>query len=225
MRSSEDAPAAATAQAADAFAFEQLRPPAGAPVEARPRPVAHARAEADMIVARARAEAEAIREEARARGRDEGYRAGLEEAQRKLEPAEASLAQTGRDLARLRDEAIPALERDAAELALRVAEKVVGGALAVQPERVTDVVRGALRAMVDRERVIVQVHPDDLDLVRESAAELAGALGGIERLEVQAERRVAPGGAVVRTALGALDATIETKIERAREIVEAELRA
>jgi flagellar assembly protein FliH len=223
MRSSEDA--AAAVAAGDAFAFEQLSPAPGSAAVRPPRPAAAARAEAETIVARARAEAQAIREEARARGRDEGYRAGLEEAQRKLEPAQASLAQTGRDLARLREEAIPALERDAAELALRVAEKVVAGTLTVEPERVVDVVRGALRAMVDRERVVVQVHPDDLDLVRESAAELAGALGGIERLEVQAERRVAPGGASVRTALGELDATIETKLARAREIVEAELRA
>ena len=41
------------------------------------------------------------------------------------------------------------------------------GAIAVEPERVVDVVRGALRRLVERERVTVLVHPDDLELVRE----------------------------------------------------------
>ena len=58
-----------------------------------------------------------------------------------------------------------ALEAQAVDLALCIAEKVVGGALAVEPERVLEAVRGALRALVERERVTVLVHPDDLELV------------------------------------------------------------
>jgi flagellar biosynthesis/type III secretory pathway protein FliH len=48
-------------------------------------------------------------------------------------------------------------------------------------------------------------------------------LGGIEHCEVQAERRVTRGGAVVRTPDGDVDARIETKLARAREVVEAAL--
>jgi len=49
------------------------------------------------------------------------------------------------------------------------------------------------------------------------------ALGGIEHCEVQAERRVARGGAVVRTPEGDIDARIESKLERARDVVAAAL--
>jgi flagellar assembly protein FliH len=41
---------------------------------------------------------------------------------------------------------------------------------------------------------------------------------------VQAERRVARGGAIVRTVEGEVDATLQTKLTRAREALEAELR-
>jgi flagellar biosynthesis/type III secretory pathway protein FliH len=85
------------------------------------------------------------------------------------------------------------------------------------------VVRGALRAIVERERLVIQVHPDDLDIVREGLDELTGSLGGIEHVEVQEERRVPRGGAVVRTAVGEVDATIRTKLDRAREAVVQEL--
>jgi flagellar biosynthesis/type III secretory pathway protein FliH len=111
------------------------------------------------------------------------------------------------------------------ELSLRLAEKVIAGTLSAQPERVVDVVRGALRCLVDRERVIVQVNTLDLELVREAVEPLASALGGIDSLEVQEDRRVSRGGARVRSAAGEVDATIETKLERAREVLESELGA
>jgi flagellar assembly protein FliH len=123
----------------------------------------------------------------------------------------------------LQADAADRVEREAVELAMHVAERVVAGALATQPERLLDIVRGALRTIVEREHVTVLVHPDDLDLMRESVAELTGSLGGIEHLEVQEERRVARGGAILRTSFGEVDARIETKLERARAAIEQEL--
>jgi flagellar biosynthesis/type III secretory pathway protein FliH len=55
--------------------------------------------------------------------------------------------------------------------------------------------------------------------------DVTAALGGIEHCEVQAERRVGRGGAVVRTPDGDVDARAEAKLERAREVVEAALGA
>jgi len=88
---------------------------------------------------------------------------------------------------------------------------------------VLDVVRGALRRLSERRRVTVLVHPDDLDVVRAAADGFATELGGIEHCEVQAERRLARGGAIVRTDEGQIDASIETQLARARELVAAEL--
>ena len=208
-----------------AYAFEQLEaPPPPPPVVPAPRAAAAtARAEAETLLARAQAEAEGLRAEARARGRDEGYRAGLEAAAEQVAPAAAALAEAGAALEADRRRVAEALERQAVDLALQTAEKVVGGTLAVEPERVLDVVRGALRGMVERERVVVQVNPDDLELVRGAVDEVSSSLGGIDRLEVHAERRVERGGAVVRTPVGEIDAQIPAKLARAREVVEAEL--
>ncbi|HEV2786805.1 MAG TPA: FliH/SctL family protein [Solirubrobacteraceae bacterium] len=90
-------------------------------------------------------------------------------------------------------------------------------------ERVVDAVRGALRRLVERDRVLVLVHPDDLDCIRDHTDLLVAELGGIEHCGVEADRRVSRGGAIVRTAEGEVDATLETKLGRAREVVEQEL--
>src|SRR5262249_21857887 len=115
------------------------------------------------------------------------------------------------------------LERQAVELGFALAEKVLAGALSVEPERVIESVRGALRGLVERERVTVLVNPDDLELVRGAMDELVGALGGIEHCVGEAERGVRGGGCAVRTPEGDVDAGIETKLTRAREVVEQEL--
>ena len=73
-------------------------------------------------------------------------------------------------------------------------------------------VRGALRRLMDRRRLLVLVNPEDLEMVREGMAALVAELGGIEHVEVQAERRVMRGGAIVRTAEGDVDADLHTKL-------------
>jgi flagellar assembly protein FliH len=200
------------------FSFEALDAPA---VNA---PVAPARAGVGpdaVMAALARAEAEA--EVVRAAAREEGLREGREEALVALTPALEALTQAAEAVQASQFARADRLEAHAVDLALFLAEKVLAGALAVEPQRVVESVRGALRGIVERERVTVLVHPDDLEMVRGALDDIRASLGGIEHCEVQAERRVSRGGAVVRTPDGDVDARVETKLQRAREVVEAAL--
>jgi flagellar assembly protein FliH len=174
---------------------------------------------ARSLVAAAEAEAQRIRADAFAAGHAEGFAAGRAEAAAQISPAASALADATRQLNLLQSEAAERIEPEAVDLAVRVAEKVVAGTVAVEPARLLDVVRGALRTIVERERVTVLVHPEDLELLREGVAEVTGSLGGIEHLEVQEERRVTRGGAILRTSFGEVDATIETKLARAHDAV------
>lgn len=210
------------AAAADAFSFDQLPPE---PLGARGSGTAKdAQAVAEEVLAQARAEADDLRHEARQQGYQEGFAAGMAAAQEELAPAVQALAQVHAEIQARRDELVDVVEERAVELALQIAEKVVAGTIEAQPERVVDVVRGALRCLVDRERVTVQVNTLDLELVRDSVASLSGTLGGIGHFDVQEERRVTRGGAVVLSGAGEVDATLETKLQRAREAIESELR-
>jgi flagellar assembly protein FliH len=190
-----------------------------------PAPEPPGDAEPRALLDAARAEADAIRAAARAEGHAEGRELGLAEARAELSSAVAALTSAAAALEALRDEVAERSEAAAVELALRLAEKVVAGALAVEPERVLDAVRGALRCLTARDRVVVLVHPDDLAAVTDGADELARELGGIEHIDVQQERRVARGDAIVRTAEAEIDARVAAKLEAARRAVESELRA
>jgi flagellar assembly protein FliH len=203
-----------------AFEFEPLAADA---IVTRPADGPVRLAQAADVLETARAEAETIRETARQEGFQVGYAAGLATVEERLAPATAALGEAQAALDAERAHVADAVEHEAVELALRLAEKVLAATIEARPEHVIDVVRGGLRRLLERERVLVLVHPDDLDLVRAGADGLKGSLGGIGELDVQAERRVARGGAIVRTAAGEVDGRLETQLERAREALVAAL--
>jgi flagellar biosynthesis/type III secretory pathway protein FliH len=109
-------------------------------------------------------------------------------------------------------------EQAAVDLALQLARKIVATTIEIDCEAVLKVVTGALRRTTVREHLVLEVHPDDFELVRDSAEDLAGRVGGIHRIDVVAERRVDRGGCVVRTAEGEIDAGINQQLERAAEV-------
>jgi flagellar assembly protein FliH len=193
------------------YAFRQLDAPAGA-----------SDGIADVLSA-VRAEAEQIRAQAWAAGEAEGRAAGLAAAREDASPAVAALGASAQAIAELRAQVVAEVEQDAVELALRLTEHILAGVLAVEPERVIDIARNALRHLTDRRRVTLVVNPSDLELVGECVEQLQSELGGIEHLGVQADRRVGRGGAIARTDAGDIDAGIDTQLARAREIVIAAL--
>jgi flagellar assembly protein FliH len=189
--------------------LEQLGPPPSQD------PVRAARA----VVEAAHAEAESLRARAVEDGFAEGLRLGREESAVALAPAVEALQSALAEALAARDEIVGAAETRAAQLAVAIAEKIVVAAIEVQPERVADVVTGALRGLLDAQRIVVCVHPDDVELVRAAGVDHSDA-----QIEIHGEQRVPRGGALVRTSVGEVDARLGTKLDAVRALVAAELR-
>ena len=81
-----------------------------------------------------------------------------------------------------------------------------------------DVVATALRGLQDRGRVVVEVSPEDIELVKGAIAGIAEA-EGLARVDVVPERRVDRGGCLVHTDEAEIDATATAQLARAAEIV------
>jgi flagellar assembly protein FliH len=194
------------------YAFEQLAP-------ANPAPVG----DLARAVAQARAEAASIREQARDEGYAEGHAAGRQQGLVEVSTAARALGEALAGVHAMREELVEALERDAVELGLALAEKVLRGALQAKPELVVEAVKGALRRIGDRRGIVVLVNPSDLETVRSFLGGERGDGVIVEPCEVQGDARVAPGGAIARTTEGEVDASMQTQLERAREVMLAEL--
>jgi flagellar assembly protein FliH len=194
------------------FAFEQLEPSEPPPRDGPAR-----------ALAEATAEAERIREHARAEGWAEGRAAGHADGLAEIAAASGALGEALAGIAALRAEIAEAVEQDAIELALALAEKILAGALQARPELVVEVVQGTLRRINDRRQIGVLVNPRDLDTVTAALGDLQQQASGIELCDLQADARVGIGGVIVRTIEGEVDGGVQTQLERAREVIASEL--
>jgi flagellar assembly protein FliH len=163
--------------------------------------------------------AAALQAEAEHNGFEAGLERGLAEARARTEQALEAFAAAERSLAELHDRYVAEAEAAAVDLAFQIAEKVIGATIASDREAVLGVVSGALLRTTDRDHLVLEVNPGDFELVRDSASELAARLGGINRMEVVSERRVEPGGCVVRTEAGEIDARVSAQLERVRQLL------
>jgi flagellar biosynthesis/type III secretory pathway protein FliH len=170
-----------------------------------PGAVLDARAEADALVAAARSEAarlladaQARHDEVLARARDEGR------AQAAVEAA-ALLAASRTEAEAMLERARPA----ALAVAAKMAEKIVGRAVALEPAVMAEIAAEALAACRTRQGVVtLRVHPEHLDLLEERRAALAARLGGAASLAVAGDETVGRMGCVVDTPVGRVDASL-----------------
>lgn len=101
-------------------------------------------------------------------------------------------------------------------LALEAAQKIVAG-LPVNAEMVETVVRDALRQVEDTAEMVIQLHPDDLALLRKHNSAVLNGLPETGPLRFAGTTEVSRGGCIVQTRFGLVDARRETKLEQLRQ--------
>ncbi len=130
-----------------------------------------------------------------------------QEAAARLDPALRALAQSADSLDRQRRRYLAAHREAVVELALLVAERIVGEELGVRPERVAGWVRDAaaqLERVEDGTPLRIFLAPDDLEPVRACDLELAGPVEWLADPRLaRGEARVESGASAVRVGLEA----------------------
>lgn len=159
--------------------------------------VAKAEEDAAEIRAAAEADRERLRAEAIASGRAEG-----------LAQAAAALVAAVRE----RDRRLAGVERELLALAIDVARKILGRELALDPAAVVGIARAALAAAQGRRELTLRANPEDADALRAADGALGGAVGPSARFAIREDPSVPPGGVVVETEAGLLDARLETQL-------------
>ena len=149
---------------------------------------------------------------ARQTGYQEGYRDGLVALESfKQSFAQQATAQIGALLEAF-DRQFDALDAEAAravaQTAVQLARQVLRTELQQRPELVAQVAAEAVNAvMLSARHISVQVHPHDLPLVAEGAAEALAARGA----RLQANPAIERGGVLVQSDVGAIDARLASR--------------
>jgi flagellar assembly protein FliH len=104
------------------------------------------------------------------------------------------------------------------DLALTAAQKMVAG-MPVDAAMVEAAVREALRQAEDTAEIVIQLHPDDLALLRQHEAKILNGLPETGPLRFASSSEISHGGCLIQTRFGLIDARRETKIEQLRQAV------
>jgi flagellar assembly protein FliH len=147
---------------------------------------------------------------------EEGYRDGLAALEGFKESARAQLAAQFGSLIESFDDALgrheQAIAQSIANAATLLARQLVRSELHSRPEVVAEVAREAVDAvMMSARHIHVRVHPEDLPLVAEGAAEALQARGA----RLIADPTLTRGGCTIESDAGTIDATIEHRWSRA----------
>lgn len=182
----------------------RVRPPAGLSRRV-PRAAMDARDEAERIVADAKAKADALVAEART-SVDALVKTAADDAR------QAELARVAAELLTVRaaEERRREAELDRTiELALAVAERIIGEGLRLEPERIAVLAAEALRETRGARRVRIEASPDDVPHLTSALATL-----GADVAEVAASSELGRGSLVVVTELGRVDARLGPQLAR-----------
>jgi flagellar assembly protein FliH len=197
--------------------------------EAR-RLIDDARAEARAIVEEARAAARREREAAVAAGRQEGVERGLaegleqgraegrQEVLEALQPRIDQLVQAWQEALESwesrRHELLHQGREDVLAFAFTLARKIVHRVVEIDGQVAAGQVEAAL-ALVSRPSALeVAINPEDRAVVEAILPGLVTAIGRCEDVSLRDDPAMTRGGCRVSTAGGAIDATIETQLER-----------
>ncbi len=226
-RSGEDEEAREAQEQAPAGEEARAVEPVEVEAEPEPEPRPTAVEINDLIQERVKAFEERYQTE-----REAAYRAGFEDGRN--QGLKVGRAESKEAIDRLTEVVDAFLEKQKAlvqeneaalvDLAVSVAQRIVGACAEMRREPVLLAVSDCLGYLRDRTRVTVKVNPKDLDLVREHRKDWMEAVEGIGALTVEADPALSRGGCVLETDAGDVDARVEERLAMLNAALLEELR-
>jgi type III secretion protein L len=159
--------------------------------------IEQAQAEARRIVAEAEGRRAAVYEAASRQGREEGLKHWNE----------ILAAASARS-----EELVRSNETGLLKLAVRMAEKIIGDHLRADPATMVGIVAEAMKSAGRERSLTVQVHPDAVEVIRSRMDDLKARLGGGREIWVEGNPSIQPGGCIVHSEIGVIDAKLETQL-------------
>jgi len=189
-----------------------------------------ARAQSARIVAQAKAQEDLIRRaawdqgyqagfaEGMAKGREQGRAEAFEAARKEFAATQSSLiASCEQMIAQINDRRIAweaAARQDLVDLAMAIARRVVRHVSDRDRQVVLANIEEAVRLAGKRSEVTIMVNPGDAEGARVFARSLADRRAECRQVQVIESSEVSPGGCRIDWGSGAVDAAIETQLDR-----------
>lgn len=194
--------------------------------------VAAAKKQAEECINKAIFEAEQLKQQMYEQAKQEGYRDGYAEGVRqgRQQAAEDMATELNEATKQARKILLDAhqqykqfvidAEREVIQIAFALAKKILMREIDENPTVVLPIVKAALDKVRDQEHMTIRVSPDDFELLLQAKRDLQMMVGRENAISVLSDHTVSPGGCLIDTPYGTVDASIDTQFEAVKKALE-----
>lgn len=150
-------------------------------------------------------------------GLEEGKKRGLEEARREYKPLLSMLDRAVQELKAEKETFYEENEVYIVKLAIEIARKIIQRELNQNADILLYIVREALRKVAGNGKIVIRVHPEDLELLQKNRDFLEQQLSTFSSVEFVPSEDVEKGGCVIESESGIVDAQLSVQLEQIEE--------
>jgi flagellar assembly protein FliH len=172
------------------------------------------------IVDRAKEKAALIEREAYEAGFAQGEKDGFEMGAKKLDKVLDRTEETLKGMVSYKGEFIKLYEKEILGLISHIAEKVVHGQVKIDHTVVRETIFEAFNLVVDRSEVRIKVSPEDVEYVKEIRPTFFDRIKDLKSITIESDPSVSPGGCLMETVFGEIDARLEGQLEKIAGAIE-----
>jgi len=111
-----------------------------------------------------------------------------------------------------RNSVIESAQSQLIEMAILIAEKVIQQKVESDPNLINSVIEGTFDKISGSDRIIFKINPADSEAVTSFQSTIESRLVGVEKISIQQDSTIEPGGCIIETDLGFVDVTIQEKM-------------
>ncbi|HOX28143.1 MAG TPA: FliH/SctL family protein [bacterium] len=153
------------------------------------------------------------------KGYDDGYSKGKTTGLQETENALKMINEVIEQLKGYHSQILADSQKDVVKMAISVAEKVLHKEIMTDPNTVLSVVKNAISKVSFKKQFVVMVNPLDIEVLKAGAEQIRAMLSNCESLKFKPSPNIEPGGCMVQTESGTVDAQIDRQFTEIKDNV------
>lgn len=176
--------------------------------------IKEAELEAVKLIEVAQIEGDKVKLSIENEAREEGFKNGYEEAKKQyeslIEEAECIKNKAEEEYGEILDR----VEKDAVNVILDIAKKVIGEQISLNKENILEVLRKGFEKCSNKEDITIKVAPSDHEFVVENREKILSLTEGIGKLDIRKDPSLKAGDCIIETPYGTVDPGVSTKLKK-----------
>jgi flagellar assembly protein FliH len=162
---------------------------------------------------------QAVEKDAFARGMSEGARTGADQVRKEAIKSIEALQTQLKEVALLRKSIMEKAEKDILSLSISIAEKILQQEVRENPDTVQNILRAAMKNILDRDNIKVRLNPQDFHYMMDKKEDFLQSFDGIRNIVFEEDGSIIKGGAVIETQFGEVDARIDRQFAEVKNML------